>query len=78
MDQTAKIEVAQVDLHWQHKGELFVAWWAHDTSGHQGRCETYTWVRDREVDLTMDSIAQAIHESETCATIKQDKQVKAQ
>ncbi|KAK4828301.1 hypothetical protein QYF61_025313 [Mycteria americana] len=37
VDQAAKTEVAQVDLDWQHKGELFIAWWAHDTSGHQGR-----------------------------------------
>ncbi|KAM6086134.1 uncharacterized protein LJ206_007568 [Theristicus caerulescens] len=32
VDQAAKIEVAQVDLDWQHKGELFLARWAHDTS----------------------------------------------
>ncbi|GAB0207599.1 ribonuclease H-like [Grus japonensis] len=25
VDQAAKIEVAQVDLDWQHKGELFIA-----------------------------------------------------
>ncbi|KAK4816512.1 hypothetical protein QYF61_017612 [Mycteria americana] len=31
VDQAAKIEAAQVDLDWQHKGELFIAWWAHDT-----------------------------------------------
>ena len=41
VDQAAKIEVAQVDLDWQHKGELFIAQWAHDTSGHQGRDATY-------------------------------------
>ena len=40
VDQAAKIEVAQVDLDWQHKGELFMARWAHDTSGHQGRDAT--------------------------------------
>ncbi|KAK4807025.1 hypothetical protein QYF61_000354 [Mycteria americana] len=34
VDQAAKIEEAQVDLDWQHKGELFIAQWAHDTSGH--------------------------------------------
>ena len=28
-DQAAKIEVAQVDVDWQHKGELFIARWAH-------------------------------------------------
>jgi len=36
VDQAAKIEVAQVDLDWQHKGELFIAQWARDTSDHQG------------------------------------------
>jgi len=35
VDQAAKIEMAQVDLDWQHKGELFIARWAHDTSDHQ-------------------------------------------
>lgn len=34
LDHTAKTEVAQMDLTWQHKGELFVAGWAHGTSGH--------------------------------------------
>ncbi|KAK4811029.1 hypothetical protein QYF61_015733 [Mycteria americana] len=76
VDQAAKIEVAQVDLDWQHKGELFIARWAHDTSGHQGRDATYRWARDRGVDLTMDTIAQVIHECETCAAIKQSKQLK--
>ena len=66
VDKAARIEVAQVDLDWQHKGELFLAWWAHDTSGHQGRDATYRWARDRGVDLTMDTIAQVIHECETC------------
>ncbi|KAK4806879.1 hypothetical protein QYF61_012600 [Mycteria americana] len=76
VDQAAKIEVAQVDLDWQHKGELFIAHWAHDTSGHQGRDATYRWACDRGVDLTMDTIAQVIHECETCAAIKQAKQLK--
>ncbi|KAK4810919.1 hypothetical protein QYF61_013327, partial [Mycteria americana] len=76
VDQAAKIEVAQVDLDWQHKGELFIALWAHDTSGHQGRDATYRWARDRGVDLTMDTIAQVIHECETCAAIKQSKLLK--
>ncbi|KAK4810858.1 hypothetical protein QYF61_008830 [Mycteria americana] len=40
VDQASQIEVAQVDLDWQHKGELFIAQWAHDTSGHQGRDAT--------------------------------------
>ncbi|XP_074934140.1 uncharacterized protein LOC142049879 [Phalacrocorax aristotelis] len=73
VDQAAKIEVAEVDLDWQHKGELFLARWAHDTSGHQGRDATYRWARDRGVDLTMDAIALVIHECETCAAIKQVK-----
>ncbi|KAK4826892.1 hypothetical protein QYF61_012080 [Mycteria americana] len=88
VDQPAKIEVAQVDLDWQHEGELLIAWWAHDTSGHQGRDATYRWACDRGVDLTMDTIAQIIHECETCscdvhshsihnsAAIKQAKQLK--
>ncbi|KAK4809933.1 hypothetical protein QYF61_001660 [Mycteria americana] len=60
VDQAAQIEVAEVDLDWQHKGELFIAWWAHDTSGHQGRDATYRWARDRGVDLTMGTIAQYV------------------
>ena len=36
-DWAAKTEVSWVDLDWQHKGELFLAHWAPDTSGHQGR-----------------------------------------
>ncbi|GAB0210035.1 hypothetical protein GRJ2_003469300 [Grus japonensis] len=76
VDQDAKIEVAQVDLDWQHKGELFIARWAHDPSGHQGRDATYRWARDRGVDLSMDAISQVIHQCETCAAIKQAKRVK--
>ncbi|GAB0208621.1 hypothetical protein GRJ2_003327800 [Grus japonensis] len=76
VDQAAKIEVAQVDLDWQRKGELFIARWAHDTSGHQGRDATYRWARDRGVDLTMDAISEVIHECETCSAIKQAKRVK--
>ncbi|GAB0181790.1 hypothetical protein GRJ2_000644300 [Grus japonensis] len=76
MDQAAKIEVAQVDLDWQRKGELFIARWAHDTSGHQGRDATYRWARDRGVDLSMDAISQVIHQYETCTTIRQAKRVK--
>ena len=66
MDQAAKIEVAHVDLDWQHKGELFMAQWAHGTSGHQGTDATYRWARDQGVDLTMDTITQVIHECEMC------------
>ncbi|GAB0203588.1 hypothetical protein GRJ2_002824400 [Grus japonensis] len=76
VDQAAKIEVAQVDLDWQRKGELFIARWAHDTSGHQGGDATYRWARDRGVDLSMDAISQVIHQCETCAAIKQAKRVK--
>ena len=50
-DQAAKIEVAQIDLDWQNKSELFLAWWAHETLGHQGRDATCKWARDRGVDL---------------------------
>ncbi|GAB0202801.1 hypothetical protein GRJ2_002745700 [Grus japonensis] len=76
VDQAAKIEVAQVDLDWQRKDELFIARWAHNTSGHQGRDATYRWARDRGVDLSMDAISQVIHQCETCAAIKQAKRVK--
>ena len=75
-DQAAKIKVAEVDLDWQHKGELFLARWAHDASGYQVRDATYKWARDRGVDLTMDTISQVIHECETCAEIKQAKRLK--
>ncbi|RMC05667.1 hypothetical protein DUI87_17752 [Hirundo rustica rustica] len=76
VDQAAKIEVSKIDLDWQHKGELFLARWAHDASGHQGRDATYKWAQDQGVDLTMDSISQVIHDCETCAAIKQAKRVK--
>jgi len=66
MDQAYETEVAQVDLNWQQKGELFIARWAHDTSGHQGSDTTYRWAHDRGVDLTMDIIAQVIRECEMC------------
>ncbi|RMC10938.1 hypothetical protein DUI87_12651 [Hirundo rustica rustica] len=76
VDRAAKIEVSKIDLDWEHKGELFLARWAHDASGHQGRDATYKWARDRGVDLTLDSISQVIHDCETCAAIKQAKRVK--
>ncbi|RMC17397.1 hypothetical protein DUI87_05978 [Hirundo rustica rustica] len=76
VDRAAKIEVSKIDLDWEHKGELFLARWAHDASGHQGRDATYKWARDRGVDLTMDSVSQVIHDCETCAAIKQAKRVK--
>ncbi|RMC19965.1 hypothetical protein DUI87_00810 [Hirundo rustica rustica] len=76
VDRAAKIEVSKIDLDWEHKGELFLARWAHDASGHQGRDATYKWAQDREADLTLDSISQVIHDCETCAAIKQAKRVK--
>ncbi|RMB97312.1 hypothetical protein DUI87_26208 [Hirundo rustica rustica] len=76
VDKAAKVKVSQVDLDWHHKGEVFLARWAHDASGHQGRDATYRWARDRGVDLTMDNISQVIHNCETCAAIKQAKRVK--
>ncbi|RMC14805.1 hypothetical protein DUI87_06981 [Hirundo rustica rustica] len=76
VDRAAKIEVSKIDLDWEHKGELFLARWAYDASGHQGRDATYKWARDRGVDLTLDSISQVIHDCETCAAIKQAKRVK--
>ncbi|RMC09942.1 hypothetical protein DUI87_12729 [Hirundo rustica rustica] len=76
VDKAASVKVSQVDLGWQHKGDVFLARWAHDASGHQGRDATYRWARDRGVDLTMDSISQVIHNCETCTAIKQAKWVK--
>lgn len=34
VDQAVRIEVAQVDLDCQHKSELFLVWWTHETSRH--------------------------------------------
>ncbi|RMC17958.1 hypothetical protein DUI87_04832 [Hirundo rustica rustica] len=76
VDKATKVKVSQVDLDWQHKGEVFLARWAHDASGHQGRDATYRGARDRGVDLTMDNISQVIHSCETCAAIKQARLVK--
>ncbi|GAB0207771.1 hypothetical protein GRJ2_003242800 [Grus japonensis] len=77
VDKAAKIEVAQVDLDWERKGELFVARWAHETSGHLGRDATYRWACDQGVDLTMEAITQVTHECEICAAIKQVTRVKS-
>ena len=66
-----------MDLDWERKGELFVARWAHETSGHLGRDATYRWARDRGVDLTMEAITQVTHECETCAAIKRATRVKS-
>ncbi|TRZ16151.1 hypothetical protein HGM15179_010966 [Zosterops borbonicus] len=43
VDQAAKIGELKIDLDWEHKGELFLARWAHDASGHQGRDATCKW-----------------------------------
>ncbi|XP_064901556.1 uncharacterized protein LOC135577261 [Columba livia] len=75
-DQAAKIKVAEVDLDWQHKGELFLTRWAHCASEHRGWDATYKWARDRGVGLTMGIISQVIHDCETCAAIKQVKRLK--
>lgn len=32
VDQAVRIEVAQADLDWQRKSELFLVWWTYDTS----------------------------------------------
>ncbi|RMC21565.1 hypothetical protein DUI87_02432 [Hirundo rustica rustica] len=40
-DKAAKIEIAQVDLDWEQKCELFTAQWACETSGHLGEDATY-------------------------------------
>lgn len=66
MDWTAKVKVSQVDLDWQHNGELFLTQWAHCTSGHQGRDAIHRWGRARGVGLTMVTISHAIHDCEMC------------
>ena len=60
-------------LDWQHKGELFLAQWTHETADHQGGDAVYKWAGDQGVELT---IAQVIYDCETCATIKQAKGMK--
>lgn len=52
VNRASKVEVFQVDLDWQHTGELFLAWRAHDTSVDQDRDATYGWALDQGVDLT--------------------------
>lgn len=41
LDKAAKIEIAQVDLDWEQKCELFAARWAYETSGHLGKDAAY-------------------------------------
>ena len=76
VDRAAKPEVAQIDLDWQNKGELFLARWAQETSGNQGRDMKYKRATDRGVDLTMDTIAQINHDCDTCTIIKQAEKMK--
>lgn len=45
-DEEAKIRIAQVDLDWEQKRELFIARWARERSGHLGRDATYRWACD--------------------------------
>lgn len=61
VDQAARIEVAQVDLDLEHMGELFIAQWVYDTSGHLGREVKYKWTCDQVVDLTIDAIDKPCH-----------------
>ena len=68
VDRAAKVKESQMDLDWQHKGDSFLAHWAHDA--------TYQWAYDQGVDLTMDNISQVIHNCETSTAIKQAKRVK--
>jgi len=70
-------EVAQVDLDWGRKGELFVAQWAHETSGHLGGDATSTWARDRGLDLTLEAITEVTHQCEICAAVKRAMRVKS-
>lgn len=36
VDQASRTQESQVNLEWQLKGKLFLAWWAHNTLRHQG------------------------------------------
>lgn len=63
VDWAARVDIALVDLNWQHKGDLFLMLWAHQgdsPSGHQGRDATYRRTWDQGVVLAMNSIAQVI------------------
>ena len=70
VDQATRMEVAQVHLDWERKGELLVALWAHESLGHLERHETYRWAHDQGIDLTTEVITQVTHECETSVTIK--------
>lgn len=76
VDRAARIEMAKVYLDCKYKGDLFIAQWAHDASGHLKKDAMYRWTRDRGVDLTIEAIEQVIHECEICSMIKQVKWVK--
>jgi len=60
VDQSTRIEMAEVDLDWQHKGELFLAQYTHDTSDHQRRYASCRWAQDQGLDLTRDATAEVI------------------
>ena len=76
VDNVVRIEVAQMDLDWDHKGELFVAQWAHATSGHLGRGAMYRARGDPGMGLNTEAITQVFRESKTCTIIKRAKRVK--
>ena len=60
VDQPTRIEMAEVDLDWQHKGELFLGQYTHDTSDHQRRYASCRWAQDQGLDLTRDATAEVI------------------
>ncbi|KAK4806985.1 LOW QUALITY PROTEIN: hypothetical protein QYF61_000314 [Mycteria americana] len=64
VDQAARIEL---DLDWEHKGELFIAQWAHETSEHLGRDATYRWAHDRGMHVTTEAITQ--HDGDYCLVV---------
>lgn len=66
VDQATRTEVAQVDLDWEHKGELLVTLWAHETLGQLERHKTYRWTHDQGMDLTVKVTTLVTHEDETC------------
>lgn len=52
------------------KGELFITWWGHESSAATDRGAHHLGV-----DLTMEAIAQIIHEWAACAAINQANEV---
>lgn len=53
VDKAVKIEVDQMAVEWERKGELFVAQWIYAAWGLLGRDAAYRWTHDQGVDLTM-------------------------